>query len=140
MTMSDISGMSSPVTAGSPVPRLRDVVDDEARAGFAVPRALPDWGDIFSDDMLAVRPTCLQEVTRAIALAEKALDGALAACRGRGEHPPADIEAGQARYIAGQRRNTHTLRMLAGFIGLGPARRFIDEVLFPLEPAIIARL
>lgn len=123
----------SPVTSELPVPRLRDVVDRAALAGFAMPRALPAWGDIFSDDMLAVRPTTLDEVTRAIGLAEQALDVVLQACRGASDHASVEIAAGQARYITGQRRNEHTLRMLGGFIGLAPARRFIDEVLFPLE-------
>jgi len=126
----------SPVTDRLPVPSLRDVVGPAALAGFALPRTLPDWGDIFSDEMLAVRPIDLDEVSRAIALAERALDGVLRARHLPADPAPAEIAAGQVRYIAGQRRNEHTLRMLTSFIGLPSARRFIDDVLFPLDDSI----
>jgi phycocyanobilin:ferredoxin oxidoreductase len=123
----------SPVTARPPCPRLRDVVDPAALARFATRRAPPGWGDIFSADLLAIRPLDLGEARRAVALAETALDGLLTATR----QPAAAVSAaaGQARYIAGQRRNEHTLRMLEGFIGEAPARRFIDTVLFPVDHA-----
>jgi phycocyanobilin:ferredoxin oxidoreductase len=122
----------SPVTPRSPDPRLRDIVGPAALADFAMPRALPEWGDIFSDDMLAVRPINLDEVSRAICLAERALDGVLEAPRFPVDPAPAEIAAGHASYSAAQRRNGHTLRMLTSFIGLAPARHFVDEVLFPL--------
>ena len=82
--------------------------------------------------MLAVRPTSAAEVAGAIALAEAALQGWLARPRAAsGPGPASRIAAGQARYVAAQRRNEHTLRMLAGFIGAEAARRFIEDVLFP---------
>ena len=123
----------SPVTNRLPEPSLSDVVGLPALAGFAKRRTLPDWGSIFSVDVLAVRPADLDEVSRAIFLAEKAVDGVL---RSRGlpaDAARAEIAVGQSSYAAAQRRNEHTLRMLAGFIGLVPARRFVEEVLFPLE-------
>jgi phycocyanobilin:ferredoxin oxidoreductase len=123
----------SPVTAAPPAPRLRDFARPDSLDNFAAPRALPDWGDIFSPDVLAIRPADGDEIVRAIALARRALEGVLALPRRR-DGPSRDIAAGQNRYCLGQLRNTHTPRMLAGFIGAAPARRFIAEVLFPLAP------
>jgi phycocyanobilin:ferredoxin oxidoreductase len=123
----------SPVTDQPPCPRLRDV---SGCSDFAVKRTLPEWGDIFSTDVLAVRPVNLDEVSRAISLGLRALDSVLAAPRSLADVVPPAIAAGQARYMAGQRRNEHTFRMLASFIGHGPARRFIDEVLFPMDESL----
>lgn len=123
----------SPVVRAPPILRLRDVARAGVLDGFAVRRPPPEWGSIFSADLLAIRPEGLDEVGRAIGIARQALDAVLVA-------PPqpfgiADEAAdGQARYIMGQRRNEHTLRLLAGFIGMEAARRFIDEVLFPPLP------
>jgi phycocyanobilin:ferredoxin oxidoreductase len=142
----------SPVTGRPPVPGLRDVADPAMLTSFAARRVLPEWGDIFSPDLLAVRPADIAEISRAIGLARQALEGVLAALRRSGPaREPArepiedlagdggeEIAAGQARYVAGQRRNQHTLRMLAGFIGPVAARRFIDEVLFPPVPEVVA--
>jgi phycocyanobilin:ferredoxin oxidoreductase len=122
----------SPVVEATPGLRLADAVDPARLAGFAAPRPLPPWGEVFSADMLAVRPADSAEVARAIALAEAALQGWLARPgRSAGPGAASRIAAGQARYVAAQRRNEHTLRMLAGFIGAEAARRFIDDVLFP---------
>jgi phycocyanobilin:ferredoxin oxidoreductase len=125
----------SPVTHRPPRPGLRDVVAGAALDSFATRRVLPEWGEIFSPDMLAIRPTDLNEVDHALALAKTALDGVLRATQNGPGVPSAEIVAGQARYAEGQRRNEHTARMLAGFIGAEAARRFIDEVLFPLPAA-----
>jgi phycocyanobilin:ferredoxin oxidoreductase len=124
----------SPVTTPPQQPSLRQAVGGSALDSFTVPRTLPEWGDIFSPDVLAIRPTDLTEVERAIALGLAALEAMLDAC-GRRSFAPDPIAAGQARYASGQRRNDHTWRMLASFIGPTPARHFIDEVLFPL-PAL----
>jgi phycocyanobilin:ferredoxin oxidoreductase len=120
----------SPVTEAPPAPRLRDVADADLFDGFSIYRDLPEWCEIFSPDALAVRPMDFDEVARAIDLAQVALEAALASSRRSSAY--VDATAGQARYVAGQRRNEHTFRMLTGFIGAGPARRFIDEVLFPM--------
>jgi phycocyanobilin:ferredoxin oxidoreductase len=125
----------SPVVSAPDILRLRDVVHPEALAGFAIRRPPPEWGGIFSADLLAIRPSGLDEVRRAIDLARQALDAVLMA-------PPqaagsaGEAAAGQSRYIMQQRRNDHTLRLLAGFIGPEAARRFIDEVLFPPVPEL----
>lgn len=125
----------SPVDGRTPKPCLSDLVGRRALKDFAAHRIVPEWGDIFSDEFLAIRPADDQEVERAIELAKSTLNGLLQAI-GRQNARGSDIAAGQTRYIDGQRRNQHTFRMLAGFIGAVPARQFIDEVLFPaLETA-----
>jgi hypothetical protein len=124
----------SPVLPDAPVPRLGPLT------GFAERRARPDWGDIFSEDFLAIRPADAAELTRATLVAGAACEAMLARLvggHGRGA-PVAQVRAGQARYIAGQRRNPHTQRMLAGLVGAGPAARFIEEALFPAPPGVDA--
>ncbi len=86
--------------------------------------------------MLAVRPVDLEEVCQAISLAHEALDSLLKAPSLPAHVAPPEIAAGQENYALGQRRNQHTLRMLAGFIGMHSARQFVDEVLFPLTSEI----
>jgi phycocyanobilin:ferredoxin oxidoreductase len=120
----------SPVIGRVPCPSLRQAVGGGALAGFGCRRPPPDWGAIFSGDFLAIRPLDLEETQAAIALAGTALE-ALLASAGKRTAEAAAVAAGQARYVAGQRRNEHTFRMLAGFIGPDPAQRFIESVLFP---------
>lgn len=115
----------SPVLDTRPAPSMRDIGDG---GGFAAPRVLPAWGAIFSDDVIAVRPTSEDEVARAMGMARAAFARWL-------ETPPqsadvARVRAGQARYNAGQRENVHTLRALANLIGEDRARRFVETVLF----------
>lgn len=130
-------GLVQPRSA-QPSLRLSDAVDPALLANFAERRILPDWGDIFSCDVLAVRPVDMAEIERALALARQALDRWLSAPGRPVRACPAAIAAGQARYIAGQRRNEHTRRMLTGLIGDVAARRFIDEVLFPPLPDAVS--
>lgn len=123
----------SPVLPSRPQLTLRDAVGSAALQAFATRRALPEWADIFSEDMVAIRPVSGEEIDRALALAEQALDVLLATVRVTTGQVVDAIAAGQARYCAGQRQNEHTVRMLTNFIGLEEARRFVDQVLFPIE-------
>jgi hypothetical protein len=124
----------SPVCAERPTPCLGDIVDPAGLADFAEKRVLPSRGDVFSADMLAVRPVDQTEVERAIALARDALDGWLARADPRRPAARPAVAAGQACYVDAQRRNEHTRRMLTGFIGAELARRFVVEILFPPVP------
>jgi phycocyanobilin:ferredoxin oxidoreductase len=124
----------SPVIAQPAGPGLREAVGHSALEAFAVRRELPEWAEIFSPDLLAIRPTDEAEIERAIALGFRALEAMLSAC-GRRRDTAETVAEGQARYALGQRRNEHTWRMLASFIGATPARQFIDEILFPLPVA-----
>lgn len=102
------------------------------RFAFAEPRGLPDWGDIFSPGVVAIRPTSPAEAQALFALGRASLEWLLAL-----EASPGSLEddrAGQRRYIERQRQNEHTFRMLKGCVGEDLARDFMDRWLFP-DPA-----
>jgi hypothetical protein len=128
----------SPVTAGPPIPALRDIVSANARADFRHHRRRPEWGSVFSDDFFAIRPNDQGEIRSAIALAAAALDYFLRRLADRtpqGDELPASdpfVVRGQSAYACAQRQNPHTFRMLARLVGAESARSFIDEILFPL--------
>ena len=98
----------SPVGNWPSAPRLSGVCDPQALAGFAMRRSPPEW------------------VGRYL-LGRSA--GRAPGQSGRSREGDRSGDGGARR--TAQRRNEHTLRMLAGFIGHTAARRFIDEVLFP---------
>jgi hypothetical protein len=120
--------------AASPSPDLQAALGAHARPDFLHHRAKPVWGDVFSDSMLAIRPQNTVELQRAIEIANHAVIYYLDSLS---ESRPVDAAAAQAaqmQYVLAQRRNEHTLRMLARFTGVDAARAFIDTVLFPLPP------
>jgi hypothetical protein len=85
--------------------------------------------------LFAIRPSGAAEVHAALALAQKAGEyylRQLASERRPCGDDATSITAGQASYATAQRRNPHTYRMLARYVGQGPARAFIDDVLFPM--------
>ncbi len=124
----------SSVTDGPPVPALGDAVPAAERNNFTMKRQLPDWGSIFSQDALAIRPAGPGEVHSALALAHRALAYYLESLTDpQGDQVrESQVIDGQAAYARAQRMNPHTFRMLARFVGHAAARRFIDDVLFPL--------
>lgn len=124
----------SPTTEGGADQSFHEIRLAMGTESFAHRRSLPEWGYVFSRHVLAVRPSDLDEVRRAIVFAEEALEAFLCTNRTRLAKHSAEIIAGQSRYIAAQRQNEHTFKMLAGFIGTANARKFIDEVLFPDIP------
>lgn len=103
-------------------------------AEFAHPRDLPDWGDIFSDFCLFIRPTTAQEeqaflsrVTRyltlhcQIASQTAALDSAEARQL---------VLAGQRHYCSQQQKNDKTRRILERAFGADWAQRYLQTMLF----------
>ncbi len=122
----------SPVTAAPSAFALSDAVPAAARAKFLRQRERPDWGGIFSTEFFAIRPVCADEVRAAISLAQAALQHYLKNLTASGGPPVQRVVDGHAAYARGQRLNPHTFRMLARHIGMDPARRFIEDVLFPL--------
>ena len=119
------------------VPDAAPLIADWAALRGAVPglpRALPDWAAVFSPQAVAVRPRDAAEVAAGLALGAATLAWLLAT-------PPAcnpdraAMRAAQACYVAAQRRNQHTRRMLANCVGEPLAETFIAECLFPEPPA-----
>jgi len=100
------------------------------RAALGEARVLPEWTAIFSPEVVAVRPEGLEGFEAGVALGEATLLGCLRDTRQPRAEPMAMLAA-QARYIAAQRRNDRTRRMLAGCVGPEMADSFIAECLFP---------
>lgn|GEM_PF-3211692 len=126
----------SPSIPGPSVLTLSDAVPADSLRAFRRERERPDWGGIFSREFFAIRPTSDDEVRTAIDLAQRAFLHYLGFLKtaGRADTPQLRVARGQADYAQGQRKNPHTYRMLARYVGAGPARRFIEDVLFPLPP------
>ena len=130
----------SPVLASTTQPRLSDIIDADRRAMFASPRILPEWGNIFSDSVLAIRPTTPDEVACALALAHQALELWLNAAKQQIAACDDRVRIGQSRYNESQRKNIHTYRALSNLVGEQQAQTFIDTILFetinPRSPQI----
>jgi hypothetical protein len=122
----------SPVTAAAAEMALSDAVPACARSHFLHKRERPDWGGIFSHEFFAIRPSSVGEVRDAMALALAALAHYLGKLKPSAGGAIPGVVAGQAAYARGQRMNPHTFRMLSRHVGGACARRFIEEVLFPL--------
>jgi phycocyanobilin:ferredoxin oxidoreductase len=127
----------SPVMPGLPVPALNDALTEKARCQFSHRRELPDWGGIFSPDFFAVRPNSSSETEAGLDLARSAFGFYLRHLQRTGCTVPSEGEnplvvQGQTAYALGQRKNEHTCRMLARFVGAEAARAFVHDILFPL--------
>jgi phycocyanobilin:ferredoxin oxidoreductase len=105
-----------------------------ARAGLGELRVLPDWATIFSPHAVAVRPRDAAALEARLALGEASLLGLLRAGPAALADPTA-MRTAQLRYIAGQRSNDRTRRMLAACIGPTLAEEFIETCLFPAPGA-----
>lgn len=101
---------------------------------FAEPRALPAWGDIFSEFCLFVRPTSPQEE---IAFFEQVTQYLSIHCHLASQASPveslaeqANLRAGQRRYCLQQQQNDKTRRILEQAFGSEWADRYLQTMLF----------
>lgn len=97
---------------------------------FQQPRARPEWGDIFSQNWIACRPTA-DEMLLIIDEAQRLLQYYLNDVVAKSTGDKAAITQGQNRYCEHQRQNEHTFRALKNLIGEQRAQEFMDEILFP---------
>lgn len=101
---------------------------------FSQPRELPEWGDIFSEFCLFVRPQGEAEeqqfIERVRAFLEVHCEGAIAT-PSTPQHR-VQILAGQRRYCEQQRQNDKTRRILEKAFGPEWAERYMTTVLFDL--------
>jgi phycocyanobilin:ferredoxin oxidoreductase len=104
------------------------------KPNFSQPRDLPDWGDIFSEFCLFVRPQGEAEeqqfIDRVGLFLQVHCEGAIAT-----QPTPADrnkILAGQQRYCEQQRQNDKTRRILEKAFGSEWSDRYMTTVLFDL--------
>lgn len=110
-------------------------------ASFSQVRDLPDWGDIFSEFCLFVRPANEAEE-------QQFLDRAIAFLRLHCQHAVAtepvsgdaetEVRDGQLYYCTKQRQNDKTRRVLEKAFGEAWAERYMTSVLFDLAPTAIA--
>lgn len=100
---------------------------------FSQPRALPDWGDIFSEFCLFVRPGNPEEeaqfLTRVSGFLAVHCQQAIAATPVSAEKS-AEITAAQRYYCTKQQQNDKTRRVLEKAFGLDWADYYMTTVLF----------
>lgn len=102
---------------------------------FSQPRELPEWGDIFSEFCLFIRPASQEEETMFLKRVEEFL---IIHCRSAKAESPvneqqaAEIVAGQRNYCIKQQQNDKTRRVLEKAFGSAWAEHYMTTVLFDL--------
>lgn len=133
----------SPVSSDSPKGMLRERSLPPAyqqslqalpETHFSQPRELPEWGSIFSDYCIFIRPSNAEEEKQFCDRVRRFLEiHATQACQ-----TPATPEwrsqilAGQRHYCTQQRQNDKTRRVLEKAFGEDWAERYMNSVLFDL--------
>ncbi|ACK65771.1 ferredoxin-dependent bilin reductase [Rippkaea orientalis PCC 8801] len=102
---------------------------------FRESRDLPEWGDIFSEYCLFIRPTNAEEETQFI---NRVADFLKIHCQLAVQSQPVSVEqetlnlAGQKYYCTKQQQNDKTRRVLEKAFGQEWADKYITQVLFDL--------
>lgn len=125
----------SPISADHTLPEVyQQKLTDLPKVEFSQPRDLPEWGDIFSEFCLFIRPQGETEdqqfIDRVGAFLKVHCESAIAT-----PSTPANrdaILAGQQQYCEKQRRNDKTRRILENAFGQEWAERYMTTVLFDL--------
>lgn len=134
--------ISAAIADLSPVSASRQLPDSYQTALHALPepafqhmRELPNWGDIFSDFCLFIRPDSATEETqflqRVVDYLEIHCQLAIAAAPISSEQR-AEILAGQRYYCNQQQQNDKTRRVLERAFGAAWADRYMNTVLFDM--------
>ena len=131
----DLSPVSAPVSAPGSLPeRYQQAIEQLGTPQFATPRALPEWGDIFSNHCLFVRPETAEESDRFLNRAAQFLSLhcqiACEASKIDSKTARAAILAGQNHYCSQQRKNDKTRRILERAFGKQWAHRYLETMLF----------
>jgi phycocyanobilin:ferredoxin oxidoreductase len=102
---------------------------------FSQPRELPEWGNIFSDFCVFVRPASPEEETNFLLRVQRFLEihcqNAIASCPVSPDKT-AQILAGQQNYCTKQQQNDKTRRVLEKAFGPAWAENYMTTVLFDL--------
>ncbi|HAJ58766.1 MAG TPA: phycocyanobilin:ferredoxin oxidoreductase [Cyanobacteria bacterium UBA8543] len=102
---------------------------------FSQPRELPEWGNIFSEFCLFIRPSNLEEETQFLERTEKFLE---IHCTNAANASPVSVEQqaeiveGQRYYCTKQQQNDKTRRVLEKAFGTEWADHYMTSVLFDL--------
>jgi phycocyanobilin:ferredoxin oxidoreductase len=134
--------ISAAIADLSPVNRdriLPDTYRDRLQAlpppQFSQPRELPEWGEIFSEFCIFIRPSNTEEETQFLSRVEEFLQihctNAINALPVSTEEQ-AEILAGQHYYCTKQQQNDKTRRVLEKAFGVDWAEHYMSSVLFDL--------
>ncbi len=135
------AGIGAAIVDLSPVNRDRTLPDVYRRVltalpaiDFAQPRALPEWGDIFSEFCLFIRPS---DRTEEILFLDRVREYLTLHCQQAiATHPivstdrQAEILAGQNYYCSKQQQNDKTRRVLEKSLGKAWTDRYMTQMLF----------
>ncbi len=112
-----------------------DALSNLGAANFSQPRELPEWGDIFSDFCLFVRPSSTEEEAMFLKRVENFLEIHCQVAIASEPVTPevkAQIIAGQHNYCSKQQQNDKTRRVLEKAFGQVWAENYMTTVLFDL--------
>jgi phycocyanobilin:ferredoxin oxidoreductase len=105
---------------------------------FSQPRELPEWGDIFSEFCIFIRPSNPEEETQFLSRVEAFLEihcVSAKAAKPVSAEQQAEILQGQHYYCTKQQQNDKTRRVLEKAFGTEWAEHYMTTVLFDLPSA-----
>ncbi|MDJ0733289.1 MAG: phycocyanobilin:ferredoxin oxidoreductase [Nostocaceae cyanobacterium] len=105
------------------------------KPNFSQPRALPEWGDIFSEFCLFIRPTSFKEENTFLLRVQDFLEihcTQAIASQPVSPEEKMQILAGQHNYCTKQQKNDKTRRVLEKAFGTAWADNYMTTVLFDL--------
>ena len=126
----------SPVKSGRTLPEsYTSTLSALGKLNFSQPRELPEWGDIFSEFCLFVRPTSPEEEAMFLSRVQEFLEihsrSAIASVPVSNEQVM-QILKGQRNYCTKQQQNDKTRRVLEKAFGPAWAENYMTTVLFDL--------
>ncbi|MBR8835434.1 MAG: phycocyanobilin:ferredoxin oxidoreductase [Stigonema ocellatum SAG 48.90 = DSM 106950] len=126
----------SPVISGQPLPESYTCkLSALKKLNFSQPRELPEWGNIFSEFCIFVRPTSGEEEAMFLLRVQEFLE---IHCRTAIASTPVSHEqamqilAGQRNYCTKQQQNDKTRRVLEKAFGSAWAEHYMTTVLFDM--------
>ncbi len=128
--IADLSALNTNRTLSA---SYRDALQALPVINFSQQRALPDWGDIFSEFCLFIRPSSPEEEALFLSRVELFLDIHCAQARSALPVQPeqqAEIIAAQRYYCSKQQQNDKTRRVLEKAFGSDWAEHYMTTVLF----------
>ena len=125
----------SPITADRSLPnRYHQTLTVLPELQFSQPRSLPEWGDIFSEFCLFVRPVGTQEEDQFL---DRVREFLILHCQIATTEPPltsvseiTNVLAGQQNYCTKQQQNDKTRRVLEKSFGAEWTDRYMTTMLF----------
>lgn len=124
----------SPLSADRSLPEsYRSALSTLPKNNFSEYRQVPDWGDIFSEFCLFVRPSSVEEEAQFLSMVESYVEincQLAIASKPVSTEEQAEIVAAQTYYCTQQQQNDKTRRVLEKAFGSEWADRYMRTVLF----------